>query len=50
MLQPKFKEGLQLHSYSYVELPLPDDNLAALLILLNLIYGQFKKVPRKIDL
>ena len=50
MLQPKFKEGLQLHSHGYAELPLPDDNPAALLILLNLIHGQFRKVPRKIDL
>ena len=50
MLQPKFKEGLQLHSHGYAELPLPDDNSAALLILLNLIHGQFRKVPRKIDL
>ena len=50
ILQPKFKEGLQLHSHGYTELPLPDDNPAALLILLNLIHGQFRKVPRKIDL
>ena len=50
MLQPKFKEGLQLHSHGHAELPLPDDNPAALLILLNLIHSQLRKVPRKIDL
>ena len=50
MLQARFKEGLELHSKGSAELPLPDDDPAALLILLNLIHGKTRKVPRKVKL
>ncbi|MCJ1476644.1 hypothetical protein MMC13_005312 [Lambiella insularis] len=50
MLKPGYLEGNKLLSQGYVELPLPDDNQAALLILMNLIHGKLKKVPRKITL
>ena len=49
MLKVKYKEGLDLCSQGHVELPLPDDNPAAFLIILRLIHGQIRKVPRKID-
>lgn len=50
MLQGSFKEGQQLSSQGHTELPLPDDNPAALLILMNLIHGHTRKVPRTVDL
>ncbi len=50
ILQVGFKEGQQLSSQGHTELPLPDDNPAALLVLLNLIHGQTRKVPRTVDL
>ena len=50
MLSVKYKEGLNLYSQGHAELPLPDDNPTAFLIILHLIHGQIKKVPRKIDL
>ncbi|KAL8919108.1 MAG: hypothetical protein Q9172_005138 [Xanthocarpia lactea] len=45
-----FKEGQELSSQGHTDLPLPDDDHAALLILLNLIHGQIRKVPRTVDL
>ena len=50
MLKVKYQEGLNLYSQGHAELPLPDDNPAAFLIILHLIHGQIRKVPRKIDL
>lgn len=50
MFKVIYKEGLNLHSQGHAELPLPDDNPAAFLIILHLIHGQIRKVPRKIDL
>ena len=50
MFKDIYSEGLSLYSQSHTELPLPYDNPAAFLIILHLIHGQFRKVPRKIDL
>ncbi|KAH0538932.1 hypothetical protein FGG08_004523 [Glutinoglossum americanum] len=50
MLQGKFKEAAVLLSTGTVEIPLEDDNPAAFLILLNIIHGYTRKVPRKITL
>ena len=50
MLQVSFREGHQLSSQGHAELYLPDDNPAALLILLNLIHGRTREVPRTIKL
>ena len=45
-----FKEGCQLSSQGYTELLLPDDDPAALLVLLQLIHSHIRKVPRTVDL
>ena len=50
MFKAKHKEGLNLYSQGHAELRLPDDNPAALLVILHLIHGQTRKVPRKVDL
>ncbi|MCJ1396715.1 hypothetical protein MMC18_009607 [Xylographa bjoerkii] len=50
MLKPGFLEGDKLHDPGYVEFLLPDDNPAALLILLNLVHGRIRTVPRKVDI
>ncbi len=50
ILQPSFKEGQEVSSQGYIELPLPDDDPAPLLILLHLIHGRIRKVPRTVDL
>ena len=50
MFQIEFKEGQQLSSHGHVELALPEDNPMALLVLLNLIHGKFRVVPRKLSL
>ena len=50
MFKNIYNEGLSLYSQSNAELPLPYDNPAAFLIILHLIHGQIRKVPRKIDL
>ena len=48
MFKNNFSEGLNLYSRGRVEMPLPDDNPAALLIILHLVHGQIRKVPRKV--
>ena len=50
MLKGKYKEGLDLYSQGHAELLLPEDHPAAFLIILLLIHGQLRKVPRKINL
>ncbi|MCJ1399231.1 hypothetical protein MMC11_002433 [Xylographa trunciseda] len=50
MLKPGFLEGDKLRTQGCADLRLPEDNPAALLILLNLIHGRFKQVPLKVDL
>ncbi|MCJ1462277.1 hypothetical protein MMC07_000877 [Pseudocyphellaria aurata] len=50
MLSGKFKESIVLRSVGTLELPLPDDDPAALLILLNIIHGRTKEIPRQVDL
>ena len=50
MLQTRFAEGVALQSNGRVEIQLPDDNPCPLLILLQLVHGQFRKVARQIDL
>ena len=49
MLQDRFNEGQTLRSAGYLELPLPDDDPVAFSILLDVIHGHTRKVPRKID-
>ncbi|MCJ1354863.1 MAG: hypothetical protein MMC33_004853 [Icmadophila ericetorum] len=46
----KFREGTALHNEGSIELSLPDDHPATLLILLNIVHGKFKKVPKALDL
>ena len=49
MLQDRFNEGQTLRSAGYLELPLPDDDPVAFTILLDVIHGHTRKVPRKIN-
>lgn len=50
ILVGNFKESAVLRSVGTLELPLPDDDPAALLILLNIIHGRTKEIPLEIDL
>jgi hypothetical protein len=50
MLQGDFSEGLKLRATGELELPLPDDDPDAFVILLNIIHGHNRKVPRLVDL
>jgi hypothetical protein len=45
-----FKEGKKLSSAGKVEVPLPDDDPTPFRIVLDIIHGRNKQVPRKIDL
>lgn len=44
-----FQEGTQLHSTGQLLLPLPDDNPAAMRILLNVLHFRSAQVPRKVS-
>ena len=50
ILQPNSQEGHRLRLGLSPRVPLPDDDPAALLILLNIIHGRFREVPHKVDL
>ena len=50
MLSHKFKEGVTLQTQGVLKLPLLGDDPAALLIMLNIIHGHTRKVPRQVDL
>ncbi|PGH31789.1 hypothetical protein GX50_05455 [[Emmonsia] crescens] len=50
MLQRKFSESNALHKTGSVEIPLPDDDPDAFLILLNIIHGHMRKVPTELDI
>jgi hypothetical protein len=45
-----FKEGLELGSTGTAEISLPDDDPDAFAILLNIIHGRTRQVPRDMDL
>jgi len=45
-----FKEGKKLTSAGKVEVPLPDDDVTAFIIVLDVIHGRNKRVPRKVTL
>ena len=48
--QSKFKEGRKLHRKGSLELSLPDDNVMAMKILLDIIHGRIRRVPRNVSL
>ncbi|MCJ1430818.1 hypothetical protein MMC27_000168 [Xylographa pallens] len=50
MFKPGFSEGDKLRTQGHADIQLPEDNPAALLILLNLLHGRIRAVPRKINL
>jgi hypothetical protein len=51
MLQhSRFKEGQKLSATGKVEIPLPDDDPSAFMIILDIIHGRNRQVPREIDL
>lgn len=50
MFQGDRPEGNTLRSTGSVQVPLPEDDPATLLILLGIIHGRTRKVPRLMDL
>lgn len=50
MLDGNFKEGRDLTSNGKVQVPLPDDDPAALAIILNIVHGHNRRVPRRVSL
>jgi hypothetical protein len=50
MLKVDYKEGSTLESKGKVEISLPDEESDLFAILLNIIHGRTKQVPRRIDL
>ncbi|KAI9781704.1 MAG: hypothetical protein M1816_002200 [Peltula sp. TS41687] len=50
MFQGDWREGNTLRSAGSLEVPLPGDDPAAMLILMNIIHGRTRKVPRLVDL
>lgn len=50
MLSDRFKEDQTLRASGFLELPLPEDDVPAFLILLNIIHGHTRKVPRQLGL
>ncbi|TGO20773.1 hypothetical protein BPAE_0267g00130 [Botrytis paeoniae] len=50
MLQGGFQEAITLKETGKLEVPLPDDDPAAMKILINIIHGRMKSIPLKIDL
>jgi hypothetical protein len=50
LLRGGFKEGATLQTTGIAEIPLPDDHPAAFLILLNVVHGHTRRVPRQVDL
>lgn len=50
MLKPHFLEGSTLKSKGRVEISLPDDEPDMFTILLNIVHGRTKKVPRQFNL
>ena len=50
LFSSKFSEGGNLRTKGSIELPLPGDHSAALLILLNIIHGRIRRVPKVLGL
>jgi hypothetical protein len=50
MLDSGFREANLLHMDGSVVIPLPDDDPDAMIILMNIVHGKTRKVPRQIDL
>jgi hypothetical protein len=50
LLRGNFREGVALRTTGTAEIPLPDDHPAAFLILLNIVHGHARTVPRQVDL
>ena len=50
MLSGRFKEGSILRDEGALDVSLPDDDPEVLTILLNIIHGHSRKVPREVDL
>ncbi len=51
MLQPgRFREGLQRNATDQLEVDLPDDDQSIMVIVLNIIHGRNRLVPKQADL
>ncbi|EFR04839.1 hypothetical protein MGYG_07842 [Nannizzia gypsea CBS 118893] len=50
MLEHRFGESQALRAVGSVEIPLPDDDPDAFLIVLNIIHGHLRQVPLQVDL
>ncbi|KAK5235462.1 hypothetical protein LTR47_003647 [Exophiala xenobiotica] len=48
MFNGNFREAVELHKQEVSKVPLPDDNPDAMVVLLNIVHGLNKQVPRKI--
>ena len=49
MLSDMFREGRELGSTNSLKLPLPDDDLDALRILLNMVHGHAYRLPHSVS-
>lgn len=50
MFKHNFLEGDTLRSNGRVEVPLPDDDIKAMEIVLNIVHGRVRRVPREVTL
>jgi hypothetical protein len=51
MLQPgRFREGIQRNAADQMEVDLPDDDQSIMVIVLNIIHGRNRLVPKQVDL
>ncbi|KAI9649693.1 hypothetical protein NHQ30_002274 [Ciborinia camelliae] len=50
MLQGGFHEAIELKKTGKTEIPLPDDDSTAMVILIDIIHGRFKSVPKTLNL
>lgn len=49
MLGPRFKEGVQLQSSSRAEIPLPEDDPAAMEVICQIIHYQHASFPKRLE-
>ncbi|TGO38694.1 hypothetical protein BHYA_0069g00130 [Botrytis hyacinthi] len=50
MLTGDFKEAVEVREKGRTEIPLPDDDACAMIIVVNIMHGRFKSVPKYLNL